>query len=205
MRDALAILDGERLTVQATVLRFSRFIGWGGVRQPTLLLGQVTTLEGAVLTDHLWLHLGKRLTALDLHTGDLLQFSGRVAVYRRGLKRLPGEPAQYSTDYALVYPTRCRVAARAVRPEPVPVMPKEPPPPARGRILAMIETLWREGEEPPSLPNLYGHLVGMAPTTFLRRLHNLAKEGTITFTGQGRVLLAAVPAHSLEGSLSHDS
>jgi len=203
MRDALAMLDGERLTVQATVLRFSRAIDWGGVRKPTLLLGAVTTLEGALLADHLWLDLGKRLTVLDLRTGDLLQFSGRVAAYRRGLKRNPGEPMQYTVDYGLVYPSQCRVAARAVKPEPVPVIPKEPPPPARARLLATIERLWAELGEPPSLPNLYGHLPGMAPATFLRRLHNLAKEGTVAFTGQGRVFLAATSTQSTEGSLCH--
>ncbi|HVC82132.1 MAG TPA: hypothetical protein VNL35_16700 [Chloroflexota bacterium] len=98
MRETLAALDGQRLTVRATVLKFSRCIGWAGVRQPTILLGQVSGIEGEALADHIWLMLGKRMMDLDLHLGDLIEFSARVALYRRGLFRLPGEPMTFNTD-----------------------------------------------------------------------------------------------------------
>ncbi len=231
MRDILALLDGERLDVRATVVRLSKRVGWAGVREPTILLGQVCTLDGALLTDHLWLNLGKRLAVLDLHKGDVVGFSGRVASYRKGLARLPGEPAQFSIDYGLAYPTRCVVLARAPKPEPeqaptiapapmipvvdafksatvadLPIGPKALPRPA---ALPAVPPRTRILAALAPLcqqaePPSLKHLYAhtpMAPTAFLGHLHKLAKIGAIAFAPNGRVFLASTSA-TTEGSIS---
>jgi hypothetical protein len=213
MRDALQPFEGQRIAIQATVRKLSTRIGWAGVREPTILFGDVSTLDGVVLTDHLWMLLGKRLAALDLHSNDVVQFTGRVAVYRRGLKRLPGEPATFNVDYGLVYPSRCVVVARAVdapaREHEVPVAsalctatdvtlpPAGPPVPASVRLLNGIETLVAETGEPPSLKHLYAY-APMPPTTFLSHLHKQAKAGHIEFQPDGRVSVTASSNHTQE-------
>jgi hypothetical protein len=196
MREALAALDGQRLTVRATVLRFSRCIGWAGVRQPTILLGQVTCVDGEALADHIWLHLGKRMADLDLKLGDLVEFSARVAQYRRSLFRLPGEPMTFNTDYGLAYPTHCRLIAH----KPLIEEPAAPTGPAtlrpslvaRSRMISTIGRLWEESGEPPTLPNVFSS-AAVAPATFFSQMHKLAKAGTVVFQPNGRVFLTAIP------------
>lgn len=204
MREALAALDGQRLTIRATVLRFSRCIGWAGVRQPTILLGQVAAVDGALLADHLWLHLGKRMADLDLKLGDLIEFSARVAEYRRGLFRLPGEPMTFNTDYGLAFPTKVRlIAHKPMIEEPAPTEEPVKIPPsvvARSRVVSTIGRLWEESGEPPSLPNVFGH-AAVAPATFFKQVHKLAKSGAIVFQPNGRVFLTAIPTPSLSSEV----
>jgi hypothetical protein len=111
MRDLLAARDGQRLVVRARVRKFSRRIGWASVRLPTILLGQITAVDGADLCEHLWLDLGKRMAGLDLKPGDLIEFSARVTPYRRGMLRMPGQPLLFNVDYSLSYPTKARKIA----------------------------------------------------------------------------------------------
>lgn len=198
MREALAARNGQRLQVQATVVRLSMRIGWGVVREPTILLGPVATVDGEPLCDHLWMPVGRRLAALDLQPGDMVRFSARVATYRRGLYRLPGEAAQFTIDYGLSYPTRCTVVARA--PEPVPAPTPEPKPmpavvPARTRILAALDALWSEAGEPPSLSHLFAQ-AGVGPVAFLKHVQKLARAGVVALSPEGRLSLPA----TLEGS-----
>ena len=201
MRDALAALDGQRLTVRATVLRFSRCIGWAGVRQPTILLGQVATVDGSPLADHLWLHLGKRMADLDLKLGDLIEFSARVALYRRGMFRLPGEPMTFNTDYGLAYPTLCRIIAHKPpieEPAPAEGETLRPSLVARSRMLSTIERLWEESGQPPTLPNVFSS-AAVPPATFFSQMHKLAKAGTVIFQPNGRVFLTAMPTPATIG------
>lgn len=200
MRETLAALDGQRLTVRATVLRFSRCIGWAGVRQPTILLGQVAAVDGVLLSDHLWLHLGKRMADLDLKLGDLIEFSARVAEYRRGLFRLPGEPMTFNTDYGLSFPTKVRlIAHKPMIEEPAPIEGVTPRPSlvARSRLISTIAGLWEEKGEPPTLPNVFS-TASVPPATFFAQMHKLTKAGTVVFQPNGRVFLAALataPTH----------
>jgi hypothetical protein len=192
MRDALQPFEGQRLTVRGTVLKHSTRIGWAGVREPTVLFGNVTALDGMVLTDHVWLPLGKRLAALELRMGDLVQFTGRVAIYRRGMARQPGERATFSYDYGLLCPSRCSIVAHAEPISTIVEMPQPAPEPIRAsvRLLRGLAELWAETGEPVSLKHLYAH-TPMPPLAFLSNLHKQAKAGRIAFQANGRVFLVA--------------
>ena len=108
MRDALVALNGQRLTVRAEVVQRGKRIGWACVVEPTLCLGPVMTPDGAVLADHVWLVLGKRLHAARPHVGDLLELSVRVQPYKKHLFRKPGKPATFTVDYHFAYPTKIK-------------------------------------------------------------------------------------------------
>jgi hypothetical protein len=193
MREALQPFEGQRLTVRGTVLKHSTRIGWAGVREPTILFGNVTALDGMVLTDHVWLPLGKRLAALDLRTGDLAQFTGRVAIYRRGMARQPGERATFSYDYGLLCPSQCGVVARAEVAAPiVQEQPSTTPTPERAatRLMRGLTELWAETGDPVSLKHLYMH-TPMSPMTFLGTLSKQAKAGRIAFQANGRIFVVA--------------
>jgi hypothetical protein len=184
MRESLIPLLGQRLTVQAPVLRFSKTVGWAGVWQSTVMLGPVTTQGGAVLTDHLWFTMGQRLAALDLHLGDVVQFSGRVTTYRRNYRREPGQPATWTEDYGLRYPTRCLVLARAERTRAI--QGPERPRTNRLRVLGAIRSLWQEAGQPPTLGAVLTS-AGMNPLTALNQLHRMAKAGMVAFQPNGTI------------------
>jgi hypothetical protein len=106
MREALAARTGQRLTVQATVIRRGTTISWLGVQEYTVCLGPVQTLAGETLAGHVWLKVGKRLAAAKLHVGDVVQLDARVKPYKKCCIRRPGKPFTYNLDYGLAYPTR---------------------------------------------------------------------------------------------------
>jgi hypothetical protein len=191
MRDSLVPFEGQRLTVRATVFKLGTCQGWARIRERTICLGNITAQDGAVLTDHVWLTLGKRLAALAPHRGDLLELTGRVSLYRRGLKREPNAPVTFDIDYGLTYPSRCRVIARAAPlPEDVPLAGEL----VRVRqdllLIRTIDALWASYDEPPSLKHLYG-VVTMSPMGFLSQLHKAARAGRIAFRADGRVYTVA--------------
>ena len=220
MRETLAALDGQRLTVRATVLKFSRCIGWAGIRRPTILLGQIAAVDGALLSDHLWLHLGKRMADLDLKLGDLIEFSARVAPYRRALFRLPGEPMTFNVDYGLAYPTRCSVvkasdprqtaesatlpperytAESAVSPMgEIPNRLESAPTavPARAKVLFALALLSMEKAEGIALTELSAR-ANVPPVAFLSQLKKLGNAGIVRFTPAGRVLLTNMPTQAM--------
>jgi len=212
MREALAPLEGQRITVTATVMRLGSRLAWTGVKEPTILLGPLHDPAGNVLADHLWFHQGARLAALTPQVGDRLTLTGRVARYHRRRKQWAAEAVRYDDDLGLVYPSRCAVLARAALEEPVKhvLHDAEPPAivspalPARVRILEALSALSAEEDEPPSLTKILVR-AGVPPLTLLSLLKKMGNAGAITFTPTGRVLLAAIPAQSLEGSLSHGS
>ncbi len=113
MRDALAPLCGQRLTVRAEVVQRGKRIGWACVVEPTIMLGPVVTLDGTVLADHLWFHLGKRLKRVRPAVGDTLELCATVRPYRKTFYRKAGKPARFETDYGLAYPTKIKTIARA--------------------------------------------------------------------------------------------
>jgi hypothetical protein len=177
VRDALQILAGARIEVQATVLRFGSRTGWTGARQRTVLLGQLTSADGVMLTDHMWLIVGRRLAALDLQPGDTLAFSGRVRPYQhRGTA-----DREQRTDYALSHPSRCRVLARAPQ-APAPEAIALPAP----KLLATIARLWQEEGRPPALARVCQQS-GLRPWQALSQAHELAHAGAILFSPTGCV------------------
>jgi hypothetical protein len=129
-RTELAPNLNQRHTYQGRVERFGTKPAYRGPPQTTVLLVEVCDAAGRQVTDHLWLTVGKRLAALQLQPGDLVQFDARVTTYTKGYKgrREGGKPL--SRDYRLSYPTNLRkVPATAATQAPLPLEPPPAPPP----------------------------------------------------------------------------
>ena len=110
MREALAALNGQRMTFTATFDRFGLRPHFGDIYLQTVLLQDVTTADGTPAASHVWLPCGERLGALDLHHGDKLTFQARVTPYHKGqvYRRKNGKLKRIVSflDYKLAYPTR---------------------------------------------------------------------------------------------------
>ena len=113
MRESLIPLNGQRFTIRAGVTERGKRLGWANVMEPTVCLGPVTTMDGTVLADHVWLVVGKRLKRIHPHVGDTLELSVRVKPYRKHFYRHPGKKARYQVDLKFAYPTKVRAIARA--------------------------------------------------------------------------------------------
>ena len=122
MREQLAALDGRRIRVTATFGRFGVRPHYGRILVQTMLLTDLVLLDGTPLAQHVWLTVGARFGALDLHPGDAVAFDARVAPYTRDrVFRRHGKVLVQvggTQDYQLTYPTRiahtpaCRAAER---------------------------------------------------------------------------------------------
>ena len=56
-----------------------------GYPERTMLLGNVVDLDmDEIVTDHIWIVVGKTLCELDLKAGDKIEFNARVGRYRKG-------------------------------------------------------------------------------------------------------------------------
>ena len=109
MRKQLQQINGERITVEATVDCFSiKETRWA--REETICLTHITNQEGKLLTDHLWWKRGK--WAADLNIGDRIRLDARVKPYTKGYQgRLAYETGEAwtATDYRLSHPTNVEV------------------------------------------------------------------------------------------------
>ena len=181
MREALAILAGARIDVQATVLKRGKRRGWTGAKQPTLLLGDVATLDGVVVCDRVWIPEGKRLAVLALCPGDVVRFSGRVGRYHRHGHAAQANPEQ-ATDYAFTYPLACTVVARAATE--LPVIERATTP--ADRLLDAIRLLWQRDGTPPAVYDVC-EASGMRPWKALRQLHALACRQQVRFLPDGHI------------------
>ena len=110
MREALAAREGIRLAVVGTVVRYGCRPVFTNLYQETLLLRDVRTSDGEFLTDHLWMHMGARLAAIEPVSGDVLAFTAWVKPYvkHRLVTRRNGRLVQLraTQEYGLRYPSR---------------------------------------------------------------------------------------------------
>jgi hypothetical protein len=107
MRKNLQSIDGERLSFTGTV---SRYGGKGGGRY-TVLIVDVTFLDGRPATDHLWFNLTLGFKKLRLQPGERVSFDARVKPYTKGYQgRKQGIDRPVSCDYKLSHPTKVRRA-----------------------------------------------------------------------------------------------
>jgi hypothetical protein len=84
----------ERLTFVGTFKQYGTKPGHA--KRPVTLLLVDITLNGRMITDHVWLNRGKRFDEGGrLRPGDRLRFDARVRTYRKGNR----------IDYQLSYPT----------------------------------------------------------------------------------------------------
>jgi len=110
MRKPLQSLNGQRLTIHATISRFGTKPGWHGATLSTVLLLDVRrSTDNTPLTDHLWFTCGKQFAALHLQPGDRIQLDARVTPYEKGYHGRRAEAtgeAWSALDYRLERPTR---------------------------------------------------------------------------------------------------
>lgn len=108
MREELQRRDGQRSTFLGTFERFGTKRGWAG-DEPTVLLRDIRTLNGALICDHLWFNLTQQFAALTLAPGDIIQFDARVKEYEKGYKgRREDVYVPIKRDYKLSHPTKVK-------------------------------------------------------------------------------------------------
>lgn len=73
--------------------RYTAVIGRCGIKyngykkypERTFVMNDVTIVDkGEIVTDHLWVTVGKTFTKLDLKAGDKISFDARVGIYNKG-------------------------------------------------------------------------------------------------------------------------
>lgn len=88
---------------------FSRQGTKNGFKGPvkTVLLIDVRTTDGKIVTDHLWFNMTKGFEILNLKEGDVIGFAARVSPYEKGYKGSRDDIYEpISIDYRLSYPTK---------------------------------------------------------------------------------------------------
>ena len=94
---------------------------YDGIYKPTLLLTNVRLKEsGELVTDHLWFNYTKQFVKLgELKHGDILQFNGRVALYKKGMA------GSFEKDYKIERPTKITLLKKVnVKRDPIPDIDK---------------------------------------------------------------------------------
>jgi hypothetical protein len=86
MREELQKRNGKRGSFTGTVKSFGSKPAYRGPALITMLLVDVCDESGAEVTDHLWFVVRKQLAALNLQTGDKIQFVARVKEYIKGYR-----------------------------------------------------------------------------------------------------------------------
>lgn len=105
MRKELKAINGERDTFTATFSRYGSRNNWNGFPEKTYLLKGIRNKDGKILTDHLWIKDGKRISSLGkLKEGDIIQFDARVAPYSKVAYKID-HWYQKTIDYTLKFPT----------------------------------------------------------------------------------------------------
>lgn len=107
MRNGLKKIGNEtRETYTAEVERFG-IKKYRGYQKKTILLTKIKDQNNKIVTDHLWFTMGKKFEELNLKKGDVIQFTARVAAYKKGYL---GEFQLQEIDYKLSYPTNiCKI------------------------------------------------------------------------------------------------
>ena len=110
MRKLLKQQEGRRGEFRGTVAQFGTKSAFRGPDLPTMLLKDVKDETGQIVTDHLWMTVGKQLSRLNVQVGEEVVFVARVTRYEKGYKgsREDVFAAPPSTDYRLSYPTNVR-------------------------------------------------------------------------------------------------
>ena len=107
MRRALQKLNGERLKFKATVKRFGAKNNYFGPPIITILLVDISLADtNQIVTNHLWLTMGKTLDKLKLEPGDTIEFEARVGEYLKGYSNNSGDVDHRRLDYKLFRPTK---------------------------------------------------------------------------------------------------
>lgn len=109
MRKELAKINGIRSRFEAIFVRFGSKTNYKGYPESTVLFSEIKSLnDGKILADHVWFTCGKRLDALHLCEGDIVQFDARVTSYIKGYRGYRDDvyDAPIEKDYRLSFPTK---------------------------------------------------------------------------------------------------
>src|SRR5437867_3718225 len=106
MRERLAALEGKRAVFRATFKRLGAKPSYRGPAIVTLLFVNVRGTAGELVTDHLWFTMCKQWQALDLQSGDEVEFSARGRRYMKGYRgrRDDDDLPSVSEDFKLAWP-----------------------------------------------------------------------------------------------------
>jgi hypothetical protein len=111
MREILAGMEGQRITVRGVFRRMGRKRDAGGATAPfTVLLTPVLLLDGTVVADHMWFSFTSGFRALTLRPGVVVELTGRVTRYRKGAQiweRATDQPI--FEDFRISRPTHLRI------------------------------------------------------------------------------------------------
>jgi len=108
MREKLATINGSRSRFEGIFVRFGTKRGYKGYPIPTALFKDIRSLtDNSIVTNHLWMTVGKRLEKLKLKENDIVRFDARVTPYEKGYKgyRDIEEHKPIELDYRLSFPT----------------------------------------------------------------------------------------------------
>jgi hypothetical protein len=110
MRNLLKKQEGRRGEFRGTVALYGAKTAFRGPDIPTVMLKDVRDETGEIVTDHLWMTVGKQLTCLNVQVGEEIVFAARVTPYEKGYKghREDVYDAPRSIDYRLSNPTKIR-------------------------------------------------------------------------------------------------
>ena len=86
MRKLLKQQMGRRGEFRATAAQFGTKSAFRGPDLSTMMLKDVKDETGQIVTDHLWMTVGKQLSRLNVQVGEEIVFVARVTRYEKGYK-----------------------------------------------------------------------------------------------------------------------
>jgi len=112
-RRELQFMEGVRGRFSGVFARYGWKPAYRGPYQKTILLTNVVDCRSTrIVADHLWLTVGKNMSALpELKPGNVISFEARVTSYMKGYRgrRFVPEAPLPSWDYRLSYPTHVQL------------------------------------------------------------------------------------------------
>ena len=108
VRKKLEKLNGDRLKFAGKFERYGTKTGYKGFPEKTILLKDIT-IDGKVVTDHLWFNYTKGFEKLgELTKGDSVQFHARIKEYIKGYVNYRELIDERVIDFKLNYPTQIK-------------------------------------------------------------------------------------------------
>ena len=100
MRKELSKMEDERGSFIGTFKRYGTKTNYKGFPEKTILLVNIKSSSGKVVSDHLWFNFTKQFEKLgDLKDGDIVRFDARVKPYVKGYVNFREEIDHRELDY----------------------------------------------------------------------------------------------------------
>lgn len=109
MRKNLKDILNKRMSFEAEVERFGSKTNYHGFPTPTILLKNLKSVEKeGILSDHIWLTVGKTIENAGLKEGDKIIFDGRVKTYIKGYVNWREGIDERTKDYKISHVTKIK-------------------------------------------------------------------------------------------------